>query len=61
MYHVLGSIFTTIPIFVATVAETHLAFLHGQAVHLRKLGHDVTLVSSASEKLKDFCKDSFEI
>ncbi len=42
-------------IFVATVAETHLAFLEGQAIHLRNFGHDVTLVSSASERLKNFC------
>ena len=41
----------------ATVAETHLAFLHGQASSLQKIGYDILFVSSQSKRLKKICQD----
>lgn len=48
-------------IFVATVAETHLAFLRGQASALQKIGYKILLVSSPSKRLEKLCQvENFE-
>ena len=48
-------------IFVASIAETHLAFLQGQASALQKLGYKIILVSSPSERLEQLChNENFE-
>ena len=44
-------------IFVATVAETHLAFLQGQASSLQKNGYEIVLVSSPSKRLNEVCQN----